>query len=171
MFVYWREGNAGSAQTILKYTEAAKTLGHEVVMYGPEDEKSRFKCSLDAESADAVIFVLEWNMYLHPGGQKKQGRRLRDGLMGVGHLNIVKLVSKLPRKRRVIIDNDGMYNDVIRIDGDYNNQVVNPYAANAGANPLQIGVVALSLGSDQSGGVGSADKNVGYASDDVISWQ
>ena len=62
-------------------------------------------------------------------------------------------------------------NYVIRIDGDYNNQVVNPYAANAGANPLQIGVVALSLGSDQSGGVGSADKNVGYASDDVISWQ
>jgi hypothetical protein len=89
-------------------------------MYAPEDEQSRFKCSLDAESADAVIFVLEWNMYLHPGGQKKQGRRLRDGLMGIGHFNVVRLVSKVPRRRRVIIDNDGMYNDVIRIDGDYN---------------------------------------------------
>ena len=62
-------------------------------------------------------------------------------------------------------------NYVIRIDGDYNNQVGNPYTANAGANPLQLGVVALSLGLDQAGGVGSADKNASTAADDVISWQ
>jgi len=63
-------------------------------------------------------------------------------------------------------------NYVVRIDADYNNQVVNPYSANAGATPnLQIGVIALSLGSDQLGGVGSADKNAGTAADDVISWQ
>ena len=62
-------------------------------------------------------------------------------------------------------------NYVIRIDGDYNNQVVNPYTANAGANPLGPGVIALSLGKDQLGGVGSADKNAGDADDDVISWQ
>jgi prepilin-type N-terminal cleavage/methylation domain-containing protein len=74
--------------------------------------------------------------------------------------------------------NKGQYFDpwgtnyVIRIDGDYNNQVVNPYSANAGATPnLQIGVIALSLGLDQAGGVGSADKNAGTAADDVISWQ
>jgi prepilin-type N-terminal cleavage/methylation domain-containing protein len=62
-------------------------------------------------------------------------------------------------------------NYVIRIDGDYNNQVLNPYTANAGATPLQLGVIALSLGQDQSGGIGSADKNAGTAADDVISWQ
>jgi prepilin-type N-terminal cleavage/methylation domain-containing protein len=62
-------------------------------------------------------------------------------------------------------------NYVIRIDGGYNNQVVNPYSANAGANPLQLGVIALSLGKDQLGGVGSVDKNAGTADDDVISWQ
>ena len=63
-------------------------------------------------------------------------------------------------------------NYVVRIDADYSNQLVNPYGANAGATPnLQIGVVALSLGSDQLGGVGSADKNAGPAADDVISWQ
>jgi prepilin-type N-terminal cleavage/methylation domain-containing protein len=62
-------------------------------------------------------------------------------------------------------------NYVIRIDGDYNNQVANPYTANAGANPLGLGVIALSLGKDQLGGVGSADKNAGTADDDVISWQ
>jgi prepilin-type N-terminal cleavage/methylation domain-containing protein len=62
-------------------------------------------------------------------------------------------------------------NYVIRIDADYNNQVANPYTANAGANPLALGVIALSLGKDQLGGVGSADKNAGNAADDVISWQ
>jgi prepilin-type N-terminal cleavage/methylation domain-containing protein len=63
-------------------------------------------------------------------------------------------------------------NYVIRIDSDYNNQVANPYSANAGATPnLQIGVIALSLGLDQAGGVGSSDKNAGTAADDVISWQ
>jgi prepilin-type N-terminal cleavage/methylation domain-containing protein len=62
-------------------------------------------------------------------------------------------------------------NYTIRIDGDYTNQVANPYTANAGANPLQVGVIALSLGLDQAGGVGSADKNSGTAADDVISWQ
>jgi type II secretory pathway pseudopilin PulG len=62
-------------------------------------------------------------------------------------------------------------NYVIRIDGEYNNQVTNPYTTNAGGNPLQLGVVALSLGSDQAGGIGSADKNAGAAADDVISWQ
>src|SRR5438132_8753585 len=35
-------------------------------------------------------------------------------------------------------------NYVVRIDGDYNNQVLNPYTANAGATPnLQIGSVDL----------------------------
>jgi prepilin-type N-terminal cleavage/methylation domain-containing protein len=73
--------------------------------------------------------------------------------------------------------NKGQYFDpwgtnyVIRVDGDYNNQVANPYGANAGANPLQLGVIALSLGTDQLGGIGSADKNSGTAADDVISWQ
>jgi prepilin-type N-terminal cleavage/methylation domain-containing protein len=61
-------------------------------------------------------------------------------------------------------------NYVIRIDSDYNNQVANPYTANAGATPnLQIGVIAWSLGQDGAGG--SGDKNSSTASDDVISWQ
>jgi prepilin-type N-terminal cleavage/methylation domain-containing protein len=63
---------------------------------------------------------------------------------------------------------------VIKIDGDYNNQLANPYSLNAGAAALQIGVIAWSFGKDtQSGSVPgpAADKNVGNAADDVISWQ
>jgi prepilin-type N-terminal cleavage/methylation domain-containing protein len=63
-------------------------------------------------------------------------------------------------------------NYVIRIDGQYDNQVANPYSTNAGATPnLQIGVIAWSLGNDGLGGQGSSDKNAGTAADDVISWQ
>jgi prepilin-type N-terminal cleavage/methylation domain-containing protein len=63
-------------------------------------------------------------------------------------------------------------NYVVRIDGDYNNQVANPYTANAGAIPLSIGVIAWSLGLDASGPPAvTGDKNTGVFADDVISWQ
>jgi len=120
MFVYWRIGNAGSAQDILQYARVAGSLGHEVVMYAPEAPDSPFQCSLDLESAGAVIFVFEWNLYLFPGGEKKKGDIYRDGLMGIGHLNAAKLFSRVPRNRRVILDCDGMYNDSIQLEGDFN---------------------------------------------------
>jgi len=120
MFVYWRTGNAGSAQDILQYACVSKSLGHEIVMYAPEELDSPFECSLDLESADAVIFVFEWNLYFFPGGGQKKDGVYRDGLMGIGHLNIAKLFSRVPRQRRVIVDCDGMYNDSIQVGGDFN---------------------------------------------------
>jgi prepilin-type N-terminal cleavage/methylation domain-containing protein len=63
----------------------------------------------------------------------------------------------------------------IEIDGNYDNQIlVNPYALNAGATPLQLGVIAWSFGSDtqsQSVPGPAADKKTGTNDDDVISWQ
>src|SRR5262245_9729691 len=120
MFVYWRIGNAGSAQDIIQYVHVAESLGHQVVMYAPEEPESPFICSLDLQSADAVIFVFEWNLYMFPGGDKKERRVYRDGLMGIGHLNVAKLFSRVPRNRRVILDCDGMYNDAIQVEGDFN---------------------------------------------------
>src|SRR6266571_3629470 len=72
------------------------------------------------------------------------------------------------------IGSNGQYYDPwgtpyrIAIDGDYNNDInPNPYTANMGAgpSPLNIGVIAWSLGKD--GVQGTANFN---ASDDVISW-
>jgi len=59
----------------------------------------------------------------------------------------------------------GVYH--IAMDGDYDNQIMNPYggSANAGPATLRFGVIAWSLGKD--GGQGTDFK----ASDDVISWQ
>jgi hypothetical protein len=40
--------------------------------------------------------------------------------MGIGHLNLVRLMNRIPRKRRIVIDDDGMYNAVTTVDGDFN---------------------------------------------------
>jgi prepilin-type N-terminal cleavage/methylation domain-containing protein len=57
----------------------------------------------------------------------------------------------------------------VRIDGNYDNSAANPYGAQtaggAGSDPIQAGVIAWSLGSDQA--LGTKIK----AGDDVISWQ
>jgi prepilin-type N-terminal cleavage/methylation domain-containing protein len=53
------------------------------------------------------------------------------------------------------------------IDGNYDNQITNPYTADTGAGPssLGTGVIARSRGSDQVAGTNFS------VSDDVISWQ
>jgi len=64
-------------------------------------------------------------------------------------------------------------NYVVRIDGEYNNQVTNPYTADtgAGAGTVNQGVIAWSAGSDgKSPGYNSGTMTFS-ASDDVISWQ
>jgi prepilin-type N-terminal cleavage/methylation domain-containing protein len=56
----------------------------------------------------------------------------------------------------------------VKIDGNYDNQLANPYTADTGAGPgtLNIGVIAWSWGSNQTQGTANFK-----ASDDVISWQ
>lgn len=106
MFVYWKVEDAGSAQNIFNYCQAAKRLGHEAALFAPEGSVSRFPCSLDLDSADGVVFPLEWNIYLHNNEP----------------LDIEGPLRKVPRRRRVVIDCDGMYNDPIRTAGDYNHR-------------------------------------------------
>ena len=60
----------------------------------------------------------------------------------------------------------------VEIDGNYDNQITNPYSdidGSAGATPLRSGVIGWSYGSDLQLGTGGN----GYYkdSDDVISWQ
>jgi type II secretory pathway pseudopilin PulG len=81
--------------------------------------------------------------------------------------------------------NSGQYFDpwgsnyVIRIDGNYDNQVANAYTdGSAGGDPnatpayaLRIGVIAWSLGKDQTIGTSTPPSASFTNSDDVISWQ
>jgi prepilin-type N-terminal cleavage/methylation domain-containing protein len=67
----------------------------------------------------------------------------------------------------------------IAIDGSYDNNVANPYGnpdlGGAGPNPITQGVVAWSLGTDQTLGTNGngvyKNPTTGAQSDDVISWQ
>ena len=83
MFVYYIMKDAGSAQDIHYYTEAAKALGHEVVLYGPPDNDLGFHCSRDIESADAVVAEsdgLSVGVRLGEVEKLKRARQRRAGL-------------------------------------------------------------------------------------------
>src|SRR3989442_1674712 len=106
MFIYWPFEDQGSGLVIQGYSAAAEALGHQVVVYGRENPKIPLNYSLDIESADAVIFIFEW----------------ATDLWRADHLDLARLVGKVPRERRVILDGDGNYNDVISVLGDYNHR-------------------------------------------------
>jgi len=75
------------------------------------------------------------------------------------------------------VGSDGQFYDPwgiaysIRMDADYDNQVVNPYggAGGAGTDPIRQGAIAWSFGKDMKLGKNGDNKFTG--SDDVISWQ
>lgn len=106
MFVYYVMDDAGSAQDIRHYAQAARELGHEIVVYGTPRPDSPFEFSRDIAGVDAVVFIFEWTTDLREGDQ----------------LDLARLVGGVPRNRRVVIDCDGAYNEALRVDGDYNHR-------------------------------------------------
>jgi len=104
LFVHYLFEDRGSAQDVDRFALTAKALGHKVTLYGPPQLKSPFNYSMDVQSVDAVIFIFEWT----------------TGLQFGDSLDLARLVAHVPRRRRVVIDCDGKYNDAIRVVGDYN---------------------------------------------------
>ena len=103
IFVHWVYDDRGSAQDLHNYREVAKQLGHEVVIYGPP-ELSSFHYSLEINETDAVVFIFEWTTDLQHGNR----------------VDWLRLIARVPRARRVVIDCDGKFNDAISVIGDYN---------------------------------------------------
>lgn len=106
MLVYFIAADAGSAQDVHHYMRAARELGHEVVLYGRPGSLPSFEFSLDVESADALFFVFEWTTDLRFGD----------------HVDWARLLAKVPRRKRFVIDCDGAYNRTIHVDGDLNHR-------------------------------------------------
>src|SRR5262245_19943652 len=104
MLFYYAFQNQGSGLVIQGYTEAARVLGHEVMVYGRPNRKIPLNYSLDVGSVDAVVFIFEWTTQL----------RYED------QLDFLRLIGTIPRERRIIIDGDGNYNDPIQVENDYN---------------------------------------------------
>ena len=105
VFVNWAYDTHGSAQDLYHYARVAREMGHEIALYGPPARGSAFNYSLEVGAADAVVFIFEFTTYIDRGD---------------GRLDYARLVGKVPRRRRVVIDCDGAYNDAIRVGGDYN---------------------------------------------------
>ena len=106
VFVYWGFENAGSMLDLRGYARAAKSLGHEVTVYGPANAAFALEYSQEVKGADAVVFVFEWTTQLQFGDR----------------LDWVRLIQSVPRNRRVVIDCDGAYNDKYEFRGDYNHK-------------------------------------------------
>lgn len=106
MFVYWAFEDQGSGLLLQGYTQAARELGHQAAVYGRPNPRIPLNYSLDIDSADAVVFIFEWTTQLQNGDA----------------LDLVRLVSKVPRHRRVIIDGDGNYNNLLQVGNDYNHR-------------------------------------------------
>ena len=102
VLVYWPFEDQGSGNIIRGYSQAARALGHEVAVYGIPYDKIPLDYTLDLASADAVVFLLEWTADLYYGD----------------HLDLVRLLGAVPRRRRVVIDGDGKYNDLHQVGDD-----------------------------------------------------
>jgi hypothetical protein len=96
----WLTTDGGSATTVHSYARIAEKLGHELVVYGPVMD-SPFSYSTEVSESDALVFVFESQTALEYGDS----------------LDLARLVARVPRERRIVVDQDGGYNDAIRISG------------------------------------------------------
>jgi hypothetical protein len=104
MFVHHVLEDRGSAQDMFHYARVARALGHEVVLFGAPNRPSAFRYTTDVMSVDAAIFIFEFTTELQFGDL----------------LAWARILSQIPRSRRVVIDCDGKYNGAIHVTGDIN---------------------------------------------------
>ena len=104
MFIHHVLEDRGSARDMFQYARVAKALRHEVVLFGEPEGPSAFDYTTDVSSVDAAVFIFEFTTELQYGDL----------------LAWSKLLSRIPRSRRVVIDCDGKYNDAIHVTGDIN---------------------------------------------------
>jgi hypothetical protein len=104
LFVMKTRGNAGSTHAVANYMRLAPLFGHSVAIFGePIWYIPELRFSMDIEEFDHVVFLFETEQF--------QIMPLHQAIM----------LEQFPRWRRLIIDTDGMYHDLIQLDGyDFN---------------------------------------------------
>jgi hypothetical protein len=104
IFVNWAHETHGSAQDLHNYSRVARALGHEVVLFGPAQTSSAFNYSMEIRDDDAIVFIFEFT----------------TNLVQSERLSFLRMLSRIPRQRRIVIDCDGKYNDALNVVGDLN---------------------------------------------------
>ncbi len=101
LFVIEPRVDAGSLHALVNYARVGGRLGHHIAIYGnPSPEHPEIPFSTDLADVDFVVFVFESRL---------------DWISG---LRSARLLTAIPRSRRVIFDADGMYNPLLLHD-DY----------------------------------------------------
>jgi hypothetical protein len=100
VFVMDKRLNAGSIQAVASYVRTGDELGHTIALYGqPDPQFPTVRFTLDLRNADYLVFVIE------------------SGLQWMSGLRLPRIFDVVPHSRRVILDADGMYNPLIKING------------------------------------------------------
>jgi hypothetical protein len=100
LFVTDRRVNAGSIQAVVGYVRAGDELGHTVAVYGaPDPRYPGVRASADPRAFDFAVFLFE------------------SKLRWLSGLQLASLMAAVPRRRRAVLDADGMYNPVTCVDG------------------------------------------------------
>jgi hypothetical protein len=106
LFAMKHRGNAGSTHAVANYMRLAPHFGHEVAIFGtPIWYIPELHFSMDIEDFDRIVYLFETDLYaLLP---------LHQAIM----------LDHFPRDHRLIIDTDGMYHDLVQLDGyDFNHE-------------------------------------------------
>lgn len=100
LFVMDRRVNAGSIQAVAAYVRAGDERGHTISLYGrPDPRFPTVRFSTRISDADYLVFILE------------------SGLGWLSGLRLPRILSDIPRSRRAILDADGLYNPLVRVNG------------------------------------------------------
>lgn len=92
-----------AVNTITKYCQTGKALGHQVALFGEQrSEPPLVETSLDVKGFDFAIFIIYET----------------SDFPDLPYL--ARLLDGVPKERRVIIDCSGRYNETIRIEHDFN---------------------------------------------------
>lgn len=100
LFVIDRRAYAGSIQAVSNYIRVGDQMGHTFALYGREDPQfPDLRCSTDLSAFDYLVFIAEF------------------GIGWMSGLRMPRVLFEVARERRAILDADGMYNQIITIDG------------------------------------------------------
>ncbi|MBA3255288.1 MAG: glycosyltransferase family 1 protein [Pyrinomonadaceae bacterium] len=100
LLVMDRRIDRGSIQASANYLRTGDELGHEIALYGSEDPAfPALRFSTDLGAFEYVVFLVEsWRHWM-------------------SGLRMPRFLSEVPRERRAILDADGMYNQIVSVDG------------------------------------------------------
>jgi hypothetical protein len=95
--------SARAIDTIIRYIEVGKTMGHEVSVFGEQlAEFPQVRTSLSPEDHDFALFIIH------------------DAKDFPDLPYLARLLDGMPKERRAIIDCCGRFNETIRVEHDFN---------------------------------------------------